>query len=140
MKHFSLTSWSLPAHSLYAWLLGFLVLLLGPSHQAKAQFPRVESFQNGTATGFTLGGFPNSATLTAGSVDPAGAGYLRLTTNATNQSGYAIDQGTFPAPNGFSISFEFFAYGGTGADGFTVFLVDGAQTTAAAFRPGASGG
>lgn len=123
-----------------AWSLRLLLLaaLLGRFGPASAQFPRVESFQNNTATGFTLGG---AATLTAAtSVDPNGAGYLRLTTAGNNQSGFAIDQTKFPATNGFSISFEFFAYGGTGADGFSVFLVDGDQTSAATFTPGASGG
>ncbi len=103
-----------------------------------AQFPRVESFKNSTATSFTLGG---AATLTAKTgADPNGAGYLRLTSAVLNQAGFAIDQGQFPASNGFSISFEFFAYGGTGADGFSVFLVDAAQTSAATFVPGADGG
>lgn len=129
-----------------AWYSALLLpaLLLGQPHRAQAQtqtFPRAESFQNNTATGFTLGGSPTSATLTAASgIDPNGSGYLRLTSNGTDQSGFAIDQSSFPAPNGFSISFEFFAYGGTGADGFSVFLVDADQTTAATFKPGASGG
>jgi uncharacterized repeat protein (TIGR01451 family) len=139
MRHFFFTGWSFPRRSVSAWLLSFWVLLLlGHSQEARAQFPRVESFQNGTAGSFTLGG---TATLTAAtSIDPNGAGYLRLTRAAINQAGFAIDQGSFPAPNGFSISFEFFAYGGTGADGFSVFLVDADQTSAATFMPGASGG
>ncbi|MBO2008910.1 T9SS type A sorting domain-containing protein [Hymenobacter negativus] len=122
-----------------AWLRALLlVLLLGQFHSARAQFPRVESFKNASAASFTLGG---SAVLTAAnSLDPAGAGYLRLTPATTDQSGFVIDQGQFPAPNGFNISFEFFSYGGTGADGFSVFLVDADQTSAASFAPGASGG
>ncbi|WP_170172688.1 T9SS type A sorting domain-containing protein [Hymenobacter rigui] len=108
-----------------------------------AQFPRVESFKN-TATsgsGFRLGGNPNSAVLTAASgVDANGSGYLRLTDNAGNQAGFAIDNASFPAPSGFSISFEFFSYGGNGADGFSVFLIDADKTSAAAFTSGASGG
>ncbi|MBF9220957.1 T9SS type A sorting domain-containing protein [Hymenobacter ruricola] len=137
MKQLSFFSWSWPTRPLAAWALGFMALL-GSAHPVRAQFPRVESFQNSTAASFTLGG---TAALTAAtSTDPNGAGYLRLTTDATNQSGFAIDQGSFPAPNGFSISFEFFAYGGTGADGFSVFLVDADQTSAATFTPGASGG
>ncbi|AMJ65624.1 T9SS type A sorting domain-containing protein [Hymenobacter sp. PAMC 26628] len=115
-----------------------LGLLWGQPYQAQAQFPRAESFQNSTAGGFVLGG---SATLTAATgSDPNGAGYLRLTSAIINQSGFAIDQTSFPAPQGFSISFEFFAYGGDGADGFSVFLVDADQTSAASFTPGASGG
>ncbi|WP_162549762.1 T9SS type A sorting domain-containing protein [Hymenobacter nivis] len=115
-----------------------MALLWGQPYQAQAQFPRAESFQNSTAGGFVLGG---SATLTAASGgDPNGAGYLRLTSATANQSGFAIDQTSFLAPSGFSISFEFFAYGGNGADGFSVFLVDADRTSAASFTPGASGG
>ncbi len=139
MKHSSTTRRPPATRPTPAWLLSFLLvaLLLGRYQQAWAQFPRVESFQNGSATGFVLGG---SAILTSGNADPANDGYLRLTTKSGNQSGFAIDASSFPAPNGFSISFEFFAYGGTGADGFSVFLVDADQTTAATFTPGASGG
>ncbi|WP_175470855.1 T9SS type A sorting domain-containing protein [Hymenobacter psychrophilus] len=72
--------------------------------------------------------------------DANGSGYLRLTDNTTNQAGFAIDNQSFPAPTGFAISFEFFSYGGTGADGFSVFLVDADKTSAAAFTSGASGG
>ncbi|RSK24736.1 T9SS type A sorting domain-containing protein [Hymenobacter metallilatus] len=110
---------------------------------ALAQFPRVESFKNSTTSGsgFTLGGNPNTAVLTAASgTDANGSGYLRLTDNGGNQSGYAIDNASFPAPSGFSISFEFFSYGGNGADGFSVFLIDADKTSAAAFTSGASGG
>ncbi|MFC6223465.1 T9SS type A sorting domain-containing protein [Hymenobacter artigasi] len=138
MKHFSCIHRPPLLRPIHVWAVLLLALLLGNFRPAKAQFPRVESFQNNTAASFTLGG---TATLTAAtSTDPNGAGYLRLTGATTNQSGFAIDQGAFPAPNGFSISFEFFAYGGTGADGFSVFLVDADQTTAASFTPGASGG
>ncbi|AHJ97261.1 T9SS type A sorting domain-containing protein [Hymenobacter swuensis] len=118
-------------------------VVLAFSTTALAQFPRVESFKN-TATsgsGFRLGGNPNTAVLTAASgLDANGSGYLRLTSNADNQAGFAIDNASFPAPSGFSISFEFFSYGGTGADGFSVFLIDADKTSAAAFTSGASGG
>lgn len=115
-------------------LLVTLSLLLLSASSAWAQFPRVESFKNNSATGFTVGG---SAILTGGGLDPNGAGYLRLTSAETNQSGYIVDNTAFAAPQGFSISFEFFSYGGTGADGFACFLFDG---TTSGFTPGASGG
>ena len=140
MKHSFIPDFPASTRPAAAWLRRLLLLavLLGQYQLAWAQFPRVESFKNSTATGFRLGG---SATLTAATnVDPNGAGYLRLTTAGNDQSGFAIDQTAFPAPNGFSISFEFFAYGGTGADGFSVFLVDADRISAAAFTPGASGG
>ncbi|MFD2787545.1 T9SS type A sorting domain-containing protein [Hymenobacter rubripertinctus] len=113
------------------------------STAVRAQFPRVESFKNSTTAGvgFRLGGNPNPAVLTATTgTDANGSGYLRLTDNTTNQAGFAIDNASFPAPSGFSISFEFFSYGGTGADGFSVFLIDADRTSAATFTSGASGG
>jgi uncharacterized repeat protein (TIGR01451 family) len=124
-------------------LLSCWGVILACSTTALAQFPRVESFKNNitSGSGFRLGGTPNAAVLTAASgLDANGSGYLRLTTNANDQAGFAIDNASFPAPSGFSISFEFFSYGGTGADGFSVFLIDADKTSAAAFTSGASGG
>ncbi|WBA42650.1 Ig-like domain-containing protein [Hymenobacter canadensis] len=116
-------------------MLGSLLsTTLGCFSEARAQFPRIESFKNNSATGFTVGG---SASLTGGAGDPNGQGYLQLTSVVLNQSGFAVDQTAFAAPQGFGISFEFFAYGGTGADGFSCFLFDGSTVT---FAPGASGG
>lgn len=114
-----------------------------------APFPRNAAFTGTTTDGFTLGG---AAYLTAvGSsptggapMDAAGAGVLRLTSAATYQTGYAIDNTTFSATTGFSIAFEFFSYGTTSyqpADGFSVFLVDGAGTTPGeGFAIGGAGG
>jgi hypothetical protein len=144
MKHFFTTVRLSTRRPVRAWLGSLLVMfvLAGQPQQAQAQFPRTESFQNSTAGGFTLGGVPNAATLTAatGGPDANGSGYLRLTSAAIDQSGYAIDQSSFLAPNGFSISFEFFSYGGTGADGFSMFLVDADKVSAASFTAGAPGG
>jgi hypothetical protein len=101
-------------------------------------FPRAVSFKGTDTNGFTLGG---SAVLTN---SPAGDGALRLTTATGNQAGYAIDNQTFKSSQGFSISFEFFAYGTTTAapaDGFTVFLVDADGTEPGnGFGIGAVGG
>jgi uncharacterized repeat protein (TIGR01451 family) len=121
---------------------GTLLSALAVGHQAQAQFPRVESFNSSTATGFRIGG---SAELTGGKSDTNGSGYLRLTAAVNNQAGFAIDGTSFPTPSGFSISFEFFSYGttnagGIGADGFSVFLIDADEVSAASFTSGASGG
>ncbi|MGI4884641.1 MAG: T9SS type A sorting domain-containing protein [Janthinobacterium lividum] len=118
--------------------------------QARAQtvaFPRYAPFTGTDASGFKLGG---NARLTAGGTSPADAannGVLRLTNAVGTQAGYAIDNSVFATPNGFSVSFEFFAYGSTStapADGFSVFLVDGAGTDPSAnptqFTIGATGG
>jgi hypothetical protein len=120
---------------------GTLCLLLLSSFAGKAQFPVNQSFTGapGSATNFTLGG---NAILTGTSTTP---GYLRLTEAIANQAGYAIFNNSFASPQGFSISFEFFSYGGTnpGADGFSVFLIDAAGTNPAVageFNIGAPGG
>ncbi|GAA4002973.1 hypothetical protein GCM10022408_13090 [Hymenobacter fastidiosus] len=107
---------------------------------AQAQFPRNETFKGSSAPNFSFG---NAARLTGtgGANDAVGAGYLRLTDAVTNQAGFVIDNLGFPSSAGFTISFEFFSYGGTtpGADGFSVFLVDSNQP-AGGFRIGATGG
>jgi uncharacterized repeat protein (TIGR01451 family) len=124
-------------------LLGSLLsTMLGCLSEAQAQFPRIETFRNATATGWTIG---KDAVLTGtGAVgsDGVNEGYLRLTPNDFFKAGYAIDNSAFPATQGFSISFEFFAYGGntggeTGADGFSVFLIDGSTSN---FAIGGDGG
>jgi hypothetical protein len=79
-----------------------------------------------------------TASLSGGDTD--GNGYLRLTANAINQRGAVISNAAFSAAQGFNISFEFFAYANAtgGADGFSVFLIDG-STPVANFSPGAFG-
>ena len=141
-----------------------LLAALGLPAMAQAQtvvFPRNVTFKDKDPGGFFLGGNAfltatgSSATgnattgasiVTGTAIDANGSGTLRLT-NATSdpqQAGYAIDNSTFDTPNGFSISFEFFAYGtnsATPADGFTVFLVDGVDTTpGSGFKIGGFGG
>lgn len=95
----------------------------------------IENFNSGTAPGWVFGG---SAVLTSGSPDPAGQGWLRLTQRTVNnQFGYAYYNTPYATPDGFSIEFEFGAWGGSGADGFTVFLFNGANTL---FNMGDAGG
>jgi gliding motility-associated-like protein/uncharacterized repeat protein (TIGR01451 family) len=84
-----------------------------------------------------FGGTP-SATLTAPAIDAPGDGCLRLTDTAAFQHGYAYNNTvSFPSRYGVDISFEYFTYGGTGADGITFFLFD---ASTAAFDLGAPGG
>jgi len=113
--------------------------LLVASQAAHAQFPINESFTDATTPNFTLG--VGGATLTGTAAEP---GYLRLTSAGNDQAGYAIFNSSFPSVKGFSISFEFFSYGGTptGADGLSVFLVDafGTDPTKNEFSIGAYGG
>jgi gliding motility-associated-like protein len=87
-------------------------------------FPYVQSFKNALATGTIFGGTPNGAFLTGGGIDADGQGYLRLTSNTNNQAGFARNTTAFPTANGLSISFDYFTYGGSGADGLAFFLYD----------------
>jgi uncharacterized repeat protein (TIGR01451 family) len=117
------------------WFMGVLCALLFQGLASAQTFPLNESFKNPTATGWTLG---DSAVLTSGTPDPAGDGWLRLTNNGGNQKGYAILNANIPTPQGISIEFEYKTWGGTGADGFTMFLYDGNAT--GAFNIGDFGG
>jgi hypothetical protein len=114
---------------------GISLLSYLPAH---AQFPINEAFTSASSPNFVLGG---NATL--------GTGYLQLTTNGADQRGFAILKNQFSSQKGFSISFEFSIYGGTGvskADGISVFLVDAEGTNPdpdpaqSEFKIGAYGG
>ena len=100
---------------------------------------------NTSAPDMVFGGTPG-AFLTAGSTvpypggsitDAAGSGYLRLTSADTQQRGYAYNNNSFPAINGLKISFEYYTYGGDGADGICFFLFD---ATTPSFQIGGFGG
>ena len=69
--------------------------------------------------------------------DPDGDGALRLTSNGNTSSGFILYQDALPLTAGLDIRFSFFAYNGTGADGFSFFIANGAGNLT---TPGASGG
>ena len=109
-----------------------------------AQFPYVESFRGATAPGVIFGGAPSSFLTAAGSsasggtpIDPAGQGFLRLTNNIPNQKGYIYSKNDFPFYYGLKVEFEYYIYGGSGADGISFFLFD---ATADPFVIGGFGG
>jgi len=111
-----------------------MILLL----QSKAQFPLYESFKNTTAPGFVIGG-NTPAYLTAGSLDSAGSGFLRLTNASTYQLGYAYYNAvSIPSTYGMDVSFEYYMYGANTCDGMTFFLFDASTTTFNAGYPGGS--
>jgi PKD repeat protein len=64
-------------------------------------------------------------------------GVLRLTDARVEQNGYVYIDIPFSPAYGIKASFEYFMYGGTGADGLTVFLFDADVQN---FRPGGFGG
>jgi Bacterial lectin len=71
---------------------------------------------------------------------PSGQGVLRLTTNANNQTGYALYTHPIQADRGLRIAFNMYQYDATtnpGADGISFILLSGTQSPAAA---GAFGG
>ena len=61
--------------------------------------------------------------LSLGDTAPNGA--LRLTSATTSQSGFVLYNSPISSTSGVNVTFDFFAYGGNGADGLSFFLVDG---------------
>ncbi|MBC7913363.1 MAG: tandem-95 repeat protein [Pyrinomonadaceae bacterium] len=129
--------------------LVFFLLCCGTA-ELWAQFPYFESFKNSTATDVVFGPQANPAYLTSGQTDPingitdpVGDGYLRLTRNTTNQTGFIHNKTSFSSQFGLKIDFEFFTHGGgafgVSADGITFFLYDAAVTDAN-FKIGGFGG
>ncbi|WP_460596085.1 DUF7933 domain-containing protein [Geomonas sp. Red276] len=94
------------------------------------------------ASGWVLGGNPASAYLTgtggaSPAYDPVGQGWLRLTNTNGNQTGFAYNTTSFDLSAGVLIQFDYAAWGGSGADGTSVFLFDSDVPT---FNIGAFGG
>lgn len=90
------------------------------------------------AIGWTLGGNPTSSLLTGdGTIDPVGQGWLRLTNNTGNQTGFAYNNTSFDLSQGVLIQFDYATWGGSGADGYSVYLFDAGVTP---FNIGAFGG
>ena len=79
----------------------------------------------------STGGIPG------GGSDAVGTGALRLTSVAGNQASFVIYNRPINASSGLSITFNIHAYGGSGADGISFFLIDG---NASPTVVGASGG
>jgi gliding motility-associated-like protein len=109
-----------------------------------AQFPYVESFRYATAPGVQFGGEPSAFLTAFGSsinggtpIDNNGNGFLRLTNALNNQKGYVFNRTNFPSTDGLKVEFEYYIYGGNGADGISFFLFD---ATANPFNIGGFGG
>jgi hypothetical protein len=112
------------------------MLLASYAAPANAQFKLQQTFEGTTAPGWTLS---DAAFLTAPSIDAAGSGWLRLTGVANNEKGLALDSGfSFGGSQPVVIRFNYVSWGGTGADGMTVFLYD--SSTAAPMANAATGG
>lgn len=106
------------------------------------QFTITNTFKTSDATGLTIGDM--GALTAAKGIDPNGSGWLRLTSATANQKGYIYVQQTFPTNLGVIADFEYTTWrstndGYSGADGFSVFLFDGAVTEGN-FKLGGYGG
>lgn len=122
-----------------AKLLTIISGLAAGGFGAQAQFLYSETFTNTTAPGWVFDEEDNSIApyLTANTVDSPGDGWLRLAENEKNQSTFAYYDTSFASQGlDLNISFDFAIYDGTGADGFTFFLMDGSVNP----DPGGFGG
>ena len=121
------------------WVALCWMLLACYAAPANAQFKLQETFEGTTAPGWTLS---NSAILTAPSIDVAGSGWLRLTAAVGTEKGLALDSGfSFAGNQPVSVEFNYVSWGGTGADGMTLFLYDSSTVSpmAGAFTGGGLG-
>jgi LPXTG-site transpeptidase (sortase) family protein len=109
-----------------------------------------ETFRNSTAPGWVL---YDSACLTAGSTTGAcaeapnnegnGNGWLRLTSDTSNQRASAIYNSAYSSAMGIQVTFQYASYGtlnGGSADGFTFYLIDGATASPTTGGDGAAMG
>ena len=129
-----------PTRARHAYRLGtwLLALALG-AHlgSASAQFKLQQTFTDTSAPGWTLSG---NALLTAPSIDAAGQGWLRLTDTGLSEKGIALDTAETISGNvPVTVRFSYVAWGGTGADGITVFLYDSTQNMSGALVGGGLG-
>jgi uncharacterized repeat protein (TIGR01451 family) len=125
---------------LRAWVLA--LALLAMAGLAHGYIIINAPMSDNNASGWTLGGNPNTARLTgtgntAGGDDAIGSGWLRLTNNSGDQTGFAYNSTTFDLSAGLLVQFDDATWGGNGADGYSVFLFDAGVPT---FNIGAFGG
>jgi uncharacterized repeat protein (TIGR01451 family) len=86
----------------------------------------------------TVPGSVPPCSKTSTPIDPPGGGVLRFTPNTTYTNGFIIYNNTIASNAGLVAVFDYFAWGGTGADGLSFFFLDGTQPTPT--QPGAVGG
>lgn len=75
-----------------------------------------------TASSSPTGVIPGSPT---GPIDAPGSGALRLTNSVIDQAAFVLYGSPIDSRSGLTVTFELYAYGGTGADGISFFLLDG---------------
>src|SRR4051812_39384472 len=128
--HFKQSTRASATRSFRAVLVCLMTLSVGVGWASTVNEPMTGS----TAPGWVIGG---SAYLTAGSGgDADGDGWRRLSEPNNDQAGYAYLNTPFDISQGGIIQFDWATWGGTGADGYSIFLFDGSSS----FSVGASGG
>jgi hypothetical protein len=118
------------------------VMMSGAMAQAAPVGLLQDSFMDATTTlnAWSYSGNQNyTPCLTAGSgaagslpkcpdiAEAPGSGSLRLTQASNEQVGYVIYNNAFTTSGGVDITFDSYQYGGSGADGISFFLIDGAK-------------
>ena len=130
-----------PRAKLYALLFRLLLLALFGLTEATPAAAAIiinAPMTDTNSAGWTLGGNPTSALLTGnGTIDPVGNGWLRLTNATGNQTGFAYNNTAFDLSAGLLIEFDYATWGGSGADGYSVYLFDAGVSP---FNIGAFGG
>src|SRR5580692_2003432 len=118
-------------------MMAAAVLAFSPAAIAQTQ-TLTGGFNNSTLdAGWQIGGTGYTPVLTSGGIDPAGQGWLQLTSSAGNEATYAVDTTSFASANAtITATFNYAAYNGSGADGITFFLANAAVP----FAVGAYGG
>jgi len=118
-------------------LVFLLAILIGGFTNSASAAIINEPMTGSIAPGWVIGG---SAYLTASTgVDPVGSGWLRLTDPGNNEAGFAFLDSPFDVSQGAVIQFDYATWGGTGADGYSIYLFDGTYNSSS-FSVGASGG
>lgn len=113
---------------LYYFLSTFLICLsFVQEGRAQVGFPYCENFTDNSTQSATV--FGGSARVVDGA--------LRLTDAVNEQNGYIYIDIPFSSAYGIKAEFEYFSYGGNGADGLVAFLFD-AETPV--FNTGGFGG
>jgi hypothetical protein len=87
---------------------------------------------------FTASGGDEGSTANRQVTDSSGSGWLRLTNDLNSEVGGFCSVDTFPSGDTISVTFDYADYGGTGADGLCVWLLDG--SVAAPVTPTNAGG
>ncbi len=116
-------------------VLILVVLSLGLAGNASAAIIINAPMTDTNSAGWTLGG--GTILTGSGAIDPVGQGWLRLTNNTGNQTGFAYNTTAFDLSAGLLVEFDYATWGGTGADGYSVYLFD---ANVGAFNIGAFGG